>query len=154
MNWTCEGLKSKFLTPFFYPHPGVNWTCEGLKQNCSIFFTTCVYFGVNWTCEGLKPRRKTINIKNCSNVWIEPVRDWNGRSYWATNPLRLCVNWTCEGLKPPTFNSHPSHPLLCVNWTCEGLKPPSIIKSIKAKWVWIEPVRDWNRHLTSLLSFQ
>ena len=111
----------------------------------------------------------------CNNVWIEPVRDWNLMKNSISLILPPCVNWTCEGLKQANGQASRFWSE-SVNWTCEGLKHVSwylnqwVLKQCELNlwgietqkqcyhqlfpiFVWIEPVRDWNRLILYFLIF-
>ena len=97
VNWTCEGLKSKFLTPFFLSSSGCELNLWGIE--------TVIF------------KRPAITRRKCElNLWgIE-----TGNSCCFRRPAPR-VNWTCEGLKHMSYKQMLVI-LKCVNWTCEGLK--------------------------------
>ena len=98
VNWTCEGLKphhsqaggrswrpcelnlwgieTSFSSTSLILLTSVNWTCEGLKLDIN-HRTFNFQRRVNWTCEGLKLSFPILSVMRIQ-VWIEPVRDWNG----------------------------------------------------------------------------
>ena len=85
-------------------------------------------------------------------VWIEPVRDWNNISRIVPDRVKSSVNWTCEGLKPK-----PPEPILDFILQCElnlwGIETLVNLSSARSLlFVWIEPVRDWNK-LLKLIEF-
>ena len=105
-------------------------------------------FCLNWTFMELKCVSNITNATS-SEVWIEPLWNWN-KVFYSNIAWMFGLNWTFMELKYPMLAASQAA-LMRLNWTFMELKLRLALWTNDLMNVWIEPLWNWNREYYSVL---